>query len=277
LAEPGGNGRPRVGALEVLAIIGKVVAVAVATVAIIGAVAGSGLPGWLRAVFVAIAVGALLLTRVWEQVAWPDVAALAVTAIAVIVAIAAWAEEEPDPKDPETVPFVVAADKAVAATQLDGRSSIVVLTLEPNAADDGNVLTYVSTRYEATLCHGLPPGPGRRDVAITIERGDQDGNAKDFAADLRGAETVHLLPPTEKPEGTAAETGNAKPKLPSGCPSRPADVRAPEPARCRTPLPCGTPPPSRPCPPEPPCLAPSPCPETPEPEPEPELGKCSRR
>lgn len=190
----------------------------------------------MRWVLIAAGFALVLLARRWEQVAWADVTLFVVIGLAAAAVLGAYQQAQEASEDvvAETTAFNVEAEKAIAAVQLPRASSIIVLAVEPDKADTGLVLTYASTRYQATLCHALARGPVARDIAITVERGDDEANAAAFASDLRGAETVYLLPgpkraeakvdagaKDEKAKGPARKAGSEKP-LPAGCPKKPA-------------------------------------------------------
>lgn len=186
---------------------------------------------WRRGLFVAGAIALLLFARAREQAAWPDVAALAVGALAAYVVFAGLTAEDPPDQVPQTVPVIIAADKATAATPLAQGDAVVVVAVEPEKAQGGTVLTYAATRYEATLCYSLVRGNAFRDVAITVARDDADKTPVALIGDLRGADTVYLLAAAKEEETT--ESGDAggkekdaapnaseakKPRLPRGCP-----------------------------------------------------------
>jgi hypothetical protein len=164
---------------------------------------------WLRGALVAFAFLLLLAGRFFDQVAWPDVAVIVVVVLAIAATVYAFKDAQRATKTEvaETAAFTIPAEKAISSIALPAKSAVILLVVEPDKADDGTIISYTATRYEAVLDAAVDAGPAQHDVPVTLERGEKDANVSTFGADLVGAETVYVLPGAKKKAKQKGEGG----------------------------------------------------------------------
>ena len=177
---------------------GAVVVVLLPTTAIVFALVYRDIPAWARLVLAISALVLILVARLWNQAAWPDVAIVGLVALAITAAFIApfsSSAAQSGTTAADKVKFGIDAKKhdLTVLERVEKNKDAVFLLVDPVKADDESAISYESTRYQVTVGEDLAIDEKPSIVHVELERGADDVSASTFGADLQAARKIYVL------------------------------------------------------------------------------------